>query len=118
MTTQKSSRTGLKLAKIAVGSAVLLGLCAATMDYAKDQPLSTIEKVALDRYFGTWYEVARKPLYFQNKCDRDVTATYTLNENGNIVVDNRCIKKDGGQTQSLGEAFVQNPPQNTKLKVS
>lgn len=118
MTTQKFSRTGLKLAKIAVGSAVLLGLGAATMVYAKDEPLPTIEKVELDRYLGTWYEVARKPLYFQNKCDRDVTATYTLNENGNIVVDNRCIKKDGGQTQSLGEAFVQNPPQNTKLKVS
>ncbi len=71
----------------------------------KTEPLPTIEKVELDRYLGTWYEVARKPLYFQNKCDRDVTATYTLNENGNIVVDNRCIKKDGGQTQSLGEAF-------------
>jgi len=93
MTTQKFSRTGLKLAKIAVGSAVLLGLGAATMAYAKDEPLPTIEKVELDRYLGTWYEVARKPLYFQNKCDRDVTATYTLNENGNIVVDNRCIKK-------------------------
>src|SRR5690606_39870500 len=87
-------------------------LGAATMAYAKEEPLPTIEKVELDRYLGTWYEVARKPLYFQNKCDRDVTATYTLNENGNIVVDNRCIKKDGGQTQSLGEAFVQNPAQN------
>ena len=88
------------------------------MAYAQKESLPTVEKVELDRYLGTWYEVARKPLYFQNKCDRDVTATYTLNENGNIVVDNRCIKKDGEQTQSVGEAFVQNPPQNTKLKVS
>ena len=118
MTTKNFSQASLKIAKIAIGSAVLLGLGATTMAYAQKESLSTVEKVELDRYLGTWYEVARKPLYFQNKCDRDVTATYTLNENGNIVVDNRCIKKDGEQTQSGGEAFVQNPPQYTKLKVS
>ncbi|ENV11912.1 hypothetical protein F965_02924 [Acinetobacter schindleri NIPH 900] len=118
MTTKNFSQASLKIAKIAIGSAVLLGLGATTMAYAQKQSLPTVEKVELDRYLGKWYEVARKPLYFQNKCDRDVTATYTLNENGNIVVDNRCIKKDGEQTQSGGEAFVQNPPQNTKLKVS
>jgi apolipoprotein D and lipocalin family protein len=118
MTTKNFSQASLKIAKIAIGSAVLLGLGATTMAYAQKQSLPTVEKVELDRYLGKWYEVARKPLYFQNKCNRDVTATYTLNENGNIVVDNRCIKKDGEQTQSGGEAFVQNPPQNTKLKVS
>ena len=118
MTTKNFSQASLKIAKIAIGSAVLLGLGATTMAYAQKESLPTVEKVELDRYLGKWYEVARKPLYFQNKCDRDVTATYTLNENGNIVVDNRCIKKDGEQTQSGGEAFVQNPPQNTKLKVS
>jgi hypothetical protein len=85
MTTKNFSQASLKIAKIAVGSAVLLGLGATTMAYAQKESLPTVEKVELDRYLGTWYEVARKPLYFQNKCDRDVTATYTLNENGNIV---------------------------------
>ena len=119
MTTKNNlPHAGLKLAKIAVGSAVLLGLGAATMAYAKNDSLPTVEKVELDRYLGTWYEVARKPLTFQNKCDRDVTATYTLNENGNVNVDNRCIQKNGQVTQSVGEAYIQNAPYNTKLKVS
>src|SRR5690606_40264145 len=89
------------LAKIAVGGAVLVGLGMATMSYAQKAPLPTVEKVELDRYLGTWYEVARKPLVFQQKCDRNVTATYTLNENGNINVDNRCVQKDGQVMQSL-----------------
>ncbi|WP_104510054.1 lipocalin family protein [Acinetobacter indicus] len=118
MKTNNLPKASYKLAKIAVGGAVLVGLGLATMAYAQKEPLPTVEKVELDRYLGIWYEVARKPMSFQNKCDRDVTATYTLNENGNIKVDNRCITKNGEQTVSIGEAFVQNAPFNTKLKVS
>ena len=118
MTTNDLPKAGFKLAKIAVGGAVLIGLGMATMAYAKNKPLHTIEKVELDKYLGVWYEVARKPMYFQNKCDRDVSATYTLNENGNIGVDNRCYTKDGQLNQSIGEAFIKNAPFNTKLKVS
>lgn len=118
MTTNDLPKAGFKLAKIAVGGAVLIALGMATMAYAKNKPLHTVEKVELDKYLGVWYEVARKPMYFQNKCDRDVSATYTLNENGNIGVDNRCYTKDGQLNQSIGEAFIQNAPFNTKLKVS
>lgn len=118
MTSNNLPKAGYKLAKIAVGGAVLLGLGMATMAYAQTKPLQTVERVELDKYLGVWYEVARKPLYFQNKCDRDVTATYTLNENGNIGVDNRCYTKDGQLNQSIGEAFVKNAPFNTKLRVS
>ncbi|WP_407308268.1 lipocalin family protein [Acinetobacter sp.] len=118
MTKNDLPKAGFKLAKIAVGGAVLIGLGMATMAYAQTKSLPTVEKVELDRYLGVWYEVARKPMYFQNKCDRDVSATYTLNENGNVGVDNRCYTKDGKSTHSVGEAFIQNAPFNTKLKVS
>lgn len=118
MTLKKIPSTGLRLAKIALGGAVLMGLGAMTLASAQTQPLHVVEKVQLDRYLGVWYEQARKPLSFQKKCDRDVTATYTLNENGNINVDNRCVQKDGSSTQSVGEAVVQNEPFNSKLKVS
>lgn len=118
MTSNNLPKAGYTLAKIALGGAVLVGLGMVTMAYAQTKPLQTVERVELDKYLGVWYEVARKPLYFQNKCDRDVTATYTLNENGNVVVDNRCYTKEGKLTQSIGEAFIQNAPFNSKLKVS
>lgn len=118
MTAENLPKAGYQLAKIVFGGAILLGLGAATMVYAQTKPLQVAEKIELDKYLGVWYEVARKPLSFQNKCDRNVTATYTLNENGNVQVDNRCVMKDGRETYSIGEAFVKNAPFNTKLKVS
>ena len=118
MTKENLPKSGYTLAKIAVGGAILIGLGAATMAYAQSKPLKVVDKVELDKYLGVWYEVARKPMSFQNKCDRDVTATYTLNENGNVQVDNRCVQKNGQTAQSVGEAFVQNAPFNSKLKVS
>ena len=111
------SKSSLRLAKMTIGGVVLVGLGLATMTYAQSKSLHAVDKVELDKYLGIWYEIARKPMYFENKCARDVTATYTLNENGNIVVDNRCYSKDGKLNQSIGEAFVQNAPFNSKLKV-
>lgn len=118
MTKNNVPKASYKIAKILLGSAVLVGLGMATMTYAQAKTLQPVEKVELDRYLGVWYEVARKPLSFQNKCASDITARYTLNENGNIIVDNSCKAKDGQREQSLGEAYVQNSPFNSKLKVS
>lgn len=118
MTITNLPKASYRIGKIALGGALLIGLSAVTIAYAKEKPLKTVDKVELDRYLGVWYEVARKPLYFQKKCDRNVTATYTLNENGNVDVDNRCYSQDGKLNQSIGEAFIQNAPYNSKLKVS
>uniref|UniRef100_UPI00191545B3 lipocalin family protein n=1 Tax=Escherichia coli TaxID=562 RepID=UPI00191545B3 len=79
-----------RLAKIALGGIVLTGLAVGTYAYAQQKPLPTVDKVELDRYLGVWHEVARKPAFFQKKCAYNVSATYTLNENGYKVEDNRC----------------------------
>lgn len=107
-----------RITKIVIGGAILVGLGAVTLAYAQTKSMPVVEKVELDRYLGVWYEIARKPMYFQNKCARDVSATYTLNENGNVSVDNRCYSQEGVLQQAIGEAFVQNPPFNSKLQVS
>ncbi|OTG81562.1 hypothetical protein B9T27_09805 [Acinetobacter sp. ANC 4648] len=109
-----STAIGIKI----MCSTVLLSCLIGTQSvYADKQPLHTVERVELDKYLGVWYEIARKPMYFQNQCARDVTARYTVNENGNIAVDNRCYNENGVLQQALGEAFVINPPFNSKLKV-
>lgn len=96
-------------------------LCAASVQsqvYAESSTLAAIPKLELSQYLGLWYEVARKPLYYEKECASDVTARYTVNEYGNVAVDNRCIRKDGSELRSLGEAFISNEPFNSKFKVS
>lgn len=99
-----------------VGGIALLSVAA--FAYAGNEKIQTVKNVDLKRYLGTWHEIARKPMYFQKKCDYNVTADYSLNENGSIKVDNRCYDKNGKLQQSIGEASVQNAPTNSKLKVS
>jgi len=115
--TNMSKGPSLNLAKItfamAIGTSSIL-----TLAHAQTEPLQAVEKIELNKYLGTWHEVARKPLYFQRKCDSNVTANYSLNKNGNIKVDNSCYTNDGKFKQTIGEAFVQNAPSNSKLKVS
>jgi apolipoprotein D and lipocalin family protein len=52
--------------------------------------LKTVPKVDLQKYSGVWYEIARLPNRFQKECAGDVSAEYTLRENGTIKVVNRC----------------------------
>lgn len=52
--------------------------------------LPTVEYLDLNRYSGLWYEIARLPNYFQKGCINS-TANYTLQNDGNLKVVNRCI---------------------------
>ena len=71
--------------------------------------------VDLDRYLGTWFEIARFDHRFERGCE-DVTATYTRRQNGDIGVVNSCAK--GGKTKTIsGHAWVPDPAVSGKLKV-
>jgi len=81
-------------------------------------PLQTVQQVDLKRYLGQWYEIARYPNRFQKGC-RESSATYTLRDDGDIEVLNRCKDSgDGKQRQSKGHAWVVDSASNAKLKVS
>jgi apolipoprotein D and lipocalin family protein len=82
------------------------------------QPLEVVQSVDLKRYAGTWYEIARKPFKFQSQCVGDVTATYTLLDDGTIKVLNRCRKENGEIDEAEGRAkLASDTGPNTKLKV-
>jgi apolipoprotein D and lipocalin family protein len=83
------------------------------------EPIPTVPLVDLDRYQGTWYEIVRLPLSWENKCASNVTATYTLRPDGKMTVLNQCRKKDGTETATTGTAEVATGDgSNSKLKVS
>ena len=79
-------------------------------------PLKTVKKVDLQKYAGTWYEIARYEHYFEKGC-RDVSATYTLKEDGDIKVINRCTKEEADKNEVVGVAYATDES-NSKLKVS
>jgi len=99
-----------------VGS--LVGVAAGWAFARSNSPLQTVPNVDLGRYAGRWYEIARYPNRFERKCDRDVTAEYSIKSNGYIRVANSCVKSSGAITQSIGTAKVVDKITNAKLKVA
>lgn len=70
------------------------------------------------RYLGKWYEIARFDYRFERDLD-NVTATYSLREDGKIKVDNRGYDtKKNKWKQSVGKAKFANGPDEGRLKVS
>lgn len=79
--------------------------------------VTTIPALDLNRYLGRWHEICRLPLRWEDEAATDITATYSLNEDGKIRVDNRCFDKDGKPTRALGEATPVDRT-NARLKVT
>ena len=72
---------------------------------SKDLP--TVDVVDINKYAGTWHEIARLPNKFEKdlKC---VTATYTIKEDGKIEVLNKGKRSSGnGEFKTIkGTAWV------------
>ncbi|MFK4811693.1 lipocalin family protein [Devosia sp. ZW T5_3] len=79
--------------------------------------VTAIPRLDLKRYLGRWYEICRLPLKWEDETATDITANYTLNDKGNVGVDNRCFDEDGKPARALGEAFAVDDT-NARLKVS
>jgi apolipoprotein D and lipocalin family protein len=99
--------------------AMAAGCATSTTEQLELPPLETVAHVELSRYLGTWYEIANFPQSFQRGCTA-TTATYTLLDDGNIEVLNRCRKGslDGEEKSALGRARVVDRATNAKLEVS
>lgn len=98
---------------------VLAILSVISLAFAQGKPpLQVVPEVALDRYAGQWYEIARLPNRFQKKCAGEVTANYTLQPDGKISLLNRCRLETGEYIQAKGVARLAGKKQsNSMLKV-
>jgi apolipoprotein D and lipocalin family protein len=81
------------------------------------QPLQTVASVDLVRYAGTWYEIARLPMWFQRHCV-DSKASYTARPDGKIGVHNECVTDAGTLAQADGIATIVDVSTNAKLAVT
>lgn len=75
--------------------------------------------VALGRYLGLWYEIARYDQSFETGCE-GVTAEYAKRPDGLVSVKNTCREggPDGAVRVSEGKAKIVEGSDGAKLKVS
>ncbi|MBL7971916.1 MAG: lipocalin family protein [Prolixibacteraceae bacterium] len=80
---------------------------------------TTVKELDLNRYMGTWYEIARFPHSFEKDLV-GVTATYSLRDDGKISVVNEGYKYtlDGEQSKAVGKAKIPDKTEPGRLKVS
>ena len=99
--------------------AALAGCSPSTTERLRLPPLETVSHVDLARYAGTWYEIASFPQSFQKGCVA-TTATYTIRDDGDVDVLNRCRKEalDGPERSARGRARTVDAATGAKLEVS
>ena len=96
---------------------MVLGLAVAACARIPDgvEPVTGFE---LDRYLGTWYEIARLDHSFERGLT-NVTAEYRLRDGGGITVINRGYDVSEGEwSEAEGKAFFVGDPDVGQLKVS
>ena len=84
---------------------------------SEPRPVTSLDHLDLSKYVGLWHEIGRLPLKWEDATATEITAHYTANDDGSIVVDNRCFDGEGKPSQSLGKA-VPVPDEEAQLKVS
>ena len=81
--------------------AVAAALALATVAAQAAEPIASLD---VERYMGTWHQLAHYPNRFQQQCVRDTTATYRLIGPDAIEVTNRCATADGKDDSIVGLA--------------
>ncbi len=103
-----------------VAGSLLLSICScANQNTMKTIDTSTVDQLDMERYLGTWYEIARYPHSFERNLE-GVTATYSMREDGKIRVVNKGFKKslEGKESKAVGKAKIPDPSRPARLKVS
>jgi len=108
-------RRRFRAAAVLVAAAAVL---CSTGCISAGEPLAVAPQVAVERYTGRWYEIARYPNWFERGC-ANVTADYALRDDGTLSVINTCRSQDGQTVTDRIEGFarIADPETNAKLTV-
>jgi len=101
-----------------VASGLLLLFSSFKSDKPEQKPIDVVKPFDQKKYLGKWYEIARLDYYWEKDLD-NVTATYSLNVDSTIKVDNKGFDLQQGEwEESVGKAKAVGDPNEGRLKVS
>jgi apolipoprotein D and lipocalin family protein len=107
------------------GAVALVSAIAVTPAFASgDSGISTsrgvkpVASLDLQRYSGTWLQLAAIPAPFTAQCVRDTRAEYTPLPDGLVKVINTCTTSNGTINSVEGRARVVGPDSNAQLEVT
>ncbi|GEK12224.1 lipocalin [Aliivibrio fischeri] len=103
------------ISKVGFGAVILMMLNGCLGMPKGVEPVTGFE---LNRYLGTWYEIARLDHSFEDGLSQ-VSAEYSINEDGSVKVINRGFSDQDQQwSEALGKAKFVNGSDEGYLKVS
>ena len=91
---------------------------AATAVVAPAAALTPVADFDLNRYYGTWYEIAAIPGFLQTRCARDTQSEYRAADNGAISTHIHCLRADGSVETSEAQARPLDPALPSVLKTT
>jgi apolipoprotein D and lipocalin family protein len=97
---------------------VLIAVFALSACTGIPEGIEPVDNFELEPYLGTWYEIARLDHSFERGLS-NVTASYSLREDGGVAVLNRGYRADKDEwDEARGKAYFIGDPGIGRLKVS
>lgn len=92
-------------------------LVAAVVAKNAKKALASAAHVDLDRFVGSWFEIARLPEAGDKECVSDARATYARTDNGLRLL-SLCRRQDGSIRRSTGRARLADDATQARFKIS
>jgi apolipoprotein D and lipocalin family protein len=110
---------GAFLKTLFVTALIFLSIIAKAELSQPNSPLETVPFVDVSRYLGTWYQIARNPLFFEQGCVCSRQVLSGPNKAGQVDVYNSCNinSPDGILREIRGTATNEDSTSNAKFKV-
>lgn len=97
---------------------IVTALLSVACSVTPPKDVKVVSNFELNRYLGTWYEVARLDHSFESGLER-VTANYSLRDDGGVKVINRGFNPEKNKWQeSEGKGYFTGSTSRAALKVS